>query len=691
MKKTITILLLLAVFGLSGVVQAQIPTNGLVGYWPFNGNANDESGNNNDGTVNGAALTTDRNGNNNSAYYFDGVNDFIEVTHNSTLDFSSNDFLSVSFWINMESYPPSPYHDIVFSKQTGSGSSQCGFNINQVALYVGNSSGFETVGLSGSYPLNQWVHVVFVWGNGIKESYLNGVQVQSSTNSTEIGANTMNLLFGKANWSNINALPFNGKLDDIAIYNTALDSTEVLALYYEGVYTYLSINSTVCNSYTSPSGNHSWSSTGVYQDTVVVVSAADTVYTINLTVNQSTTASITETACDSYTAPDGAIYTTSGVKTAVIPNAAGCDSTITINLTVNQSTAETITETACDSYTAPDGTIYSTSGVKTAVIPNAAGCDSTITINLAVNQSTAETITETACDSYTAPDGTIYTTSGVKTAVIPNAAGCDSTITINLAVNQSTAETITETACDSYTAPDGAIYTTSGVKTAVIPNAAGCDSTITINLTVKQSTAETITETACDSYTAPDGAIYTTSGVKTAVIPNAAGCDSTITIHLTINTVDISVTNNDPILIANAYPATYQWIFCNNLLHISGATNQTFSPLANGYYACIITQNGCVDTTDCYSVATVGIIESSFENNILVYPNPTDGLIYVEFKESVKDITLDVFDNLGRIVLTKKFENIQRIETNIEGSTGLYTIRVSDANFSKTFLVSKIN
>jgi hypothetical protein len=641
MKKTITILLLLAVFGLSGVVQAQIPTNGLVGYWPFNGNANDESGNNNDGTVNGAALTTDRNGNNNSAYYFDGVNDFIEVTHNSTLDFSSNDFLSVSFWINMESYPPSPYHDIVFSKQTGSGSSQCGFNINQVALYVGNSSGFETVGLSGSYPLNQWVHVVFVWGNGIKESYLNGVQVQSSTNSTEIGANTMNLLFGKANWSNINALPFNGKLDDIAIYNTALDSTEVLALYYEGVYTYLSINSTVCNSYTSPSGNHSWSSTGVYQDTVVVVSAADTVYTINLTVNQSTTASITETACDSYTAPDGAIYTTSGVKTAVIPNAAGCDSTITINLTVNQSTAETITETACD--------------------------------------------------SYTAPDGTIYTTSGVKTAVIPNAAGCDSTITINLAVNQSTAETITETACDSYTAPDGAIYTTSGVKTAVIPNAAGCDSTITINLTVKQSTAETITETACDSYTAPDGAIYTTSGVKTAVIPNAAGCDSTITIHLTINTVDISVTNNDPILIANAYPATYQWIFCNNLLHISGATNQTFSPLANGYYACIITQNGCVDTTDCYSVTTVGIIESSFENNILVYPNPTDGLIYVEFKESVKDITLDVFDNLGRIVLTKKFENIQRIETNIEGSTGLYTIRVSDANFSKTFLVSKIN
>ena len=45
-------------------------SNGLVGYWPFNGNANDESGNGNDGTVNGATLTTDRFGNSNSAYEF---------------------------------------------------------------------------------------------------------------------------------------------------------------------------------------------------------------------------------------------------------------------------------------------------------------------------------------------------------------------------------------------------------------------------------------------------------------------------------------------------------------------------------------------------------------------------------------------------------------------------------------------
>ena len=108
-------------------------------------------------------------------------------------------------------------------------------------------------------------------------------------------------------------------------------------------------------------------------------------YIVRLLNCINTFSSITETACDSYTAPDGTVYTTSGIKTAVIPNAAGCDSTITINLTVNNSTTSSITETACDSYTAPDGTVYTTSGIKTAVIPNAAGCDSTITIDLTIN------------------------------------------------------------------------------------------------------------------------------------------------------------------------------------------------------------------------------------------------------------------------------------------------------------------
>jgi hypothetical protein len=69
--------ILLTALSLQAQIPSYVPTNGLVGWWPFNGNANDESGNGNHGVVNGATLTTDRFGNNGKAYSFDGVDDWI--------------------------------------------------------------------------------------------------------------------------------------------------------------------------------------------------------------------------------------------------------------------------------------------------------------------------------------------------------------------------------------------------------------------------------------------------------------------------------------------------------------------------------------------------------------------------------------------------------------------------------------
>lgn len=81
----------------------QIPTDGLVAYYPFNGNANDESGNGNNGTVNGATLTTDRHGNPNSSYNFRGFNygDKITIPNNSSLSFSNE--ISISLWTKQAS------------------------------------------------------------------------------------------------------------------------------------------------------------------------------------------------------------------------------------------------------------------------------------------------------------------------------------------------------------------------------------------------------------------------------------------------------------------------------------------------------------------------------------------------------------------------------------------------------------
>ena len=87
-------------FGLFAQIPSYVPTNGLVGWWPFNGNANDESGKGNHGTVTGASLTLDRFGNTNTAYNFDGVSNKIYIGDPAVneLDFKGNPF-TISLWV----------------------------------------------------------------------------------------------------------------------------------------------------------------------------------------------------------------------------------------------------------------------------------------------------------------------------------------------------------------------------------------------------------------------------------------------------------------------------------------------------------------------------------------------------------------------------------------------------------------
>jgi hypothetical protein len=97
-RKLLTLVIAIVTFAATNTLPSYVPTNGLVGYWGFNGNANDQSGNGNNGTVNGATLTTDRFGNSNSAYSFDG-NDFIEIADNPTLNFTTQFSLSINIKI----------------------------------------------------------------------------------------------------------------------------------------------------------------------------------------------------------------------------------------------------------------------------------------------------------------------------------------------------------------------------------------------------------------------------------------------------------------------------------------------------------------------------------------------------------------------------------------------------------------
>ena len=333
-----------------------------------------------------------------------------------------------------------------------------------------------------------------------------------------------------------------------------------------------------------------------------------------------------------------------------------------------------------DTSSSPSHAFYlpNTYQVSLTVTDTTLGTDSTIVYPIVVySLSSSSSISEIVCDTYTAPDGQVYTTSGIKTAIIPNAVGCDSIITIDLTIWNSTTSSISEAVCDTYTAPDGQIYTTSGIKTAVIPNATGCDSIITIDLTIWNSTTSSISETVCDTYTEPDGQVYTTSGVKTAVIPNAAGCDSTITINLTINTVDASVTQSGFVLTANTIGASYQWLDCDkDYSEITDEVNRAFSATQNGHFAVSVTQNSCVDTSICYTITGVGILENNFDSDIVLYPNPTNGKITVNLGEVLDQFTVKILDLEGRVISESNYKNTEEFEMNIDASAGVYLMTI---------------
>ena len=223
-------LILLASLAFSINAIAQIPTNGLIGYWPFSGNANDMSGNVYNGTVNGATLTTDRFGNTNSAYSFDGISNYI-----STADIDLQDTATISVWV----YPVGTMGALVDKDMDANSNSGYAFiynNSNTYGLYAhvgwsGNANN-NIFPSNNNLLLNQWHHCVLSLNNGTAKIYVDGLLVYTQTSVNPTTQNNDLLLFGKSVWGgNL----FSGKLDDIRIYNRPLNSSEVTTLYNENI------------------------------------------------------------------------------------------------------------------------------------------------------------------------------------------------------------------------------------------------------------------------------------------------------------------------------------------------------------------------------------------------------------------------------------------------------------------------
>jgi len=219
--------------------KSDFPTDGLVAYYPFNGNANDLTSNHLDCNSN-ATLTTDRNGNLNNAYHFNGTNQYIDFPNDSRL--KPQFPFTISYWVKLEQYDYSNQMlttDYQLDNYTGVWF--CISNNGRIILNYGNGE-YVSVDSRKSMVgetilnLNQWYHVVGVFKSASEmEIYLNGVNdggVYTGYAESLVYSNNPGSI-GRKDCGNSTQAPyyFLGSIDDVAIYNKALSQSEITLLY----------------------------------------------------------------------------------------------------------------------------------------------------------------------------------------------------------------------------------------------------------------------------------------------------------------------------------------------------------------------------------------------------------------------------------------------------------------------------
>jgi Concanavalin A-like lectin/glucanases superfamily/Secretion system C-terminal sorting domain len=209
-------------------------SNGLMAYYPFTGNANDISGNNNNPVFNNATLTSDRFGTSNSAYHFNGVNNYMKVVNNPTINFANQ--MSIALWVKPTGFYIGPCNNNMllmkgdadylqgnYSLRFADGINGCSnSNTSQEYFYDGNGGSSNTPFVQ----LNQWYSVVSTYDGTTARIYVNCILRASVAASVSTFTNNFDLFFGHLNNAQY---PYwlNGDLDEVRIYNRALTQAEV--------------------------------------------------------------------------------------------------------------------------------------------------------------------------------------------------------------------------------------------------------------------------------------------------------------------------------------------------------------------------------------------------------------------------------------------------------------------------------
>jgi hypothetical protein len=220
-----------------------IPATDLVAYLPFNGDANDASGNGFDGTVIGALLTKDRFGNDNRAYKFDGDDDYILIDNKIDVGDGDNSSFTISAWVR-GGHPKGNWNAVI---STSNASYGIGYDIfynspadkGETQFELSGAGGFTYVYTAHESDTSIWHHLILVVDRSTltktASTYFDGQILTSNVNIAGIGDlyADYNTLIGRVRAGTYGSSWMHGEIDDIRIYRRALNVTEIIALYRE--------------------------------------------------------------------------------------------------------------------------------------------------------------------------------------------------------------------------------------------------------------------------------------------------------------------------------------------------------------------------------------------------------------------------------------------------------------------------
>jgi gliding motility-associated-like protein len=302
-----------------------------------------------------------------------------------------------------------------------------------------------------------------------------------------------------------------------------------------------SVFRSICSGQSVTAGSHTYSSTGIYRDTIATTGGCDSIHILNLLVSAVIVDSVTQSLCSGQSITVGShTYSATGIYRDTLASSGGCDSVHILNLSITPLIKDSVVRSICSGQSVTVGAnTYITTGIYRDTLGSVGGCDSIYILNLQVSNVKRDSVVQSICFGQSVTVGTnTYTATGIYRDTFATAQ-CDSVHILNLTVAGTKQVSATQSICPGQSVTVGSnTYTSSGIYTDTLLSTAGCDSIYTLTLQVVSAKRDSVYTAVCAGQSITVGPnIYSATGIYRDTLTSTGGCDSIHILNLFVTDV----------------------------------------------------------------------------------------------------------------------------------------------------------